>query len=142
MSTTHIFEHHLRVAASDCTVGNHVYYSRYLDWLEAARNELMRAIGHPFPALMESGIMLPAIEAQLQYRGAARFDDRVIVRLWIAEVSRIKVTFAADIVNADTGKTLVSATTVHVCTDRADKPHRLPPALLQALESRARTELA
>ncbi|MCX6899973.1 MAG: thioesterase family protein [Verrucomicrobia bacterium] len=142
MSTTHIFEHHLRVAACDCTVGNHVYYSRYLDWLEAARNELMRAIGHPFPALMESGIMLPAIEAQLQYRGAARFDDRVIVRLWIQEVSRIKIIFAADIVNADTGKTLVSATTVHVCTDRTDKPHRLPPALLQALESRVRTELA
>jgi acyl-CoA thioester hydrolase len=102
----------------------------------------MRAIGHPFPALMESGVMLPAIEAQLQYRGAARFDDRVIVRLWIAEVSRIKITFAADIVNADTGKTFASATTVHVCTDLADKPHRLPLALLQALELHIRTEIA
>ncbi|MFZ2640219.1 MAG: thioesterase family protein [Verrucomicrobiia bacterium] len=142
MSNIHVFEHHLRVAACDCTVGNHVYYSRYLDWLEAARNELLRAIGHPFTALMESGVMLPAIEARLQYRGPARFDDRILVRLWIAEVSRIKITFAADIVNADTGKTLVSATTVHVCTDRADKPQRLPPALLQALQSRVRTELA
>lgn len=140
MSTTHIFEHHLRVAACDCTVGNHVYYSRYLDWLEAARNEFMRAIGHPFPALMESGVLLPALDAHLQYRGAARFDDRIVIRLWIAEVSRIKIAFAADIVSADTGKTLVSATTVHVCTDRADKPHRLPPALLQSLESRVRTE--
>jgi acyl-CoA thioester hydrolase len=142
MSTAHVFEHHLRVAASDCTVGNHVYYSRYLDWLEAARNELMRAVGHPFPALMENGVLLPALEARLQYRGAARFDDRVIVRLWIQEVSRIKITFAADIVNADTGKTLVSAVTVHVCTDPAGKPHRLPPTLLQTLESRVRTEIA
>jgi len=142
MSTTHIFEQHLRVAASDCTVGNHVYYSRYLDWLEAARNELLRALGHPITALMESGVLLPALDARLQYRGAARFDDRILVRLWIAEVSRIKITFAADILNADTGKTLVSATTVHVCTNRADKPHRLPPALLQSLQSRVRTELA
>ena len=142
MSTAHVFEHHLRVAASDCTVGNHVYYSRYLDWLEAARNELMRAVGHPFGALMESGVLLPALEARLQYRSAARFDDRIVVRLWIQEVSRIKITFAADIVNADTGKTLVSATTVHVCTDPAGKPHRLPPTLLQTLESRVRTEIA
>jgi acyl-CoA thioester hydrolase len=142
MSTTHVFEHHLRVAASDCTVGNHVYYSRYLDWLEAARNELLRAIGHPFGALMESGVMLPVIEARLQYRGAARFDDRIIVRLWIGEVSRIKITFAADIVNADNGRTLVSGVTVHVCTDTAGKPQRLPPVLLQALESRVRTEMA
>ena len=142
MSTTQVFEHHLRVAASDCTVGNHVYYSRYLDWLEAARNELMRAVGHPFGALMESGVMLPAIEARLQYRGMARFDDRILVRLWIEEVSRIKITFAADILNADTGKTLVSGVTVHVCTDVAGKPQRMPPALQQALESRARTEVA
>ena len=142
MSSTHVFEHSLRVAASDCTVGNHVYYSRYLDWLEAARNELLRAMGHPFTALMESGVMLPAIEAQIQYRGAARFDDRVAVRLWIQEVSRIKIAFAADIVNADTGKTLVSATTTHVCTDCAGKPRRLPPALQQSLESRVWTKLA
>ena len=60
MSTAQIFEHHLRVPASDSTVGNHVYYSRYLDWLEAARNEFFRAIGHPFPELFETGIMLPA----------------------------------------------------------------------------------
>ncbi len=142
MSNTQVFEHHLRVAACDCTVGNHVYYSRYLDWLEAARNELLRALGHPLASLMEGGVMLPAIDARLQYRGPARFDNRVIVRLWISEISRIKITFAADIVNADTGKTLVSATTTHVCTDCADKPQRLPPALLQALESLVRTELA
>jgi acyl-CoA thioester hydrolase len=142
MSATQVFEHQRRVAANDCTVGNHVYYSRYLDWLEAGRNDLMRAIGHPFPALMEGGILLPAIEAQIRYRGAARFDDRITVRLWIQEVSRIKITFAADIVNADTGKTLVSATTTHVCTDHADKPHRLPPSLLQALATHVRVEFA
>ena len=83
MSGTHVFELPLRVAASDCTVGNHVYYSRYLDWLEAARNELLRGLGHPFVALIEGGVLLPAIEARLQYRGAARFEDRVVVKMWI-----------------------------------------------------------
>jgi len=141
MSTAQIFEHPLRVPASDCTVGNHVYYSRYLDWLEAARNEFFRAIGHPFPQLFEAGIMLPVIEAQVQYRGAARFDDRVIVRLRLQEISRIKIVFAAEIVNADTGKVLVAATTTHASTDLNGKPHRLPAPLLQALEARVRTEL-
>jgi acyl-CoA thioester hydrolase len=141
MSTAQIFEHHLRVPASNCTVGNHVYYSRYLDWLEAARNEFFRAIGHPFPQLFETGIMLPAVEAQLQYRAAARFDDRVVVRLWLQEISRVRLVFAAEIVSADTGKVLVTATTTHVCTDLAGKPQRLPPALHQALEARVRTEI-
>lgn len=141
MSTAQIFEHHLRVPASDCTVGNHVYYSRYLDWLEAARNGFFRGISHPFPKLFESGIMLPAVEAQIQYHGAARFDDRVVVRLWLQEISRIKLVFAAEIVNMETGKVLVTVSTTHVFTDHNGKPHRLPAPLLQALQARVRTEL-
>ncbi|MBI5396370.1 MAG: acyl-CoA thioesterase [Verrucomicrobia bacterium] len=142
MSTANTFEYPLRVTASDCTVGNHVYYSRYLDWLEAARTELFRAIGQPLARLMESGIMLPVIEAQLRYRQPARFDDRILVRLWVTEASRACIVFSAEIVNADTGALLVTATTTQVCTNHADKPQRLPPALTEALAARVRTETA
>jgi acyl-CoA thioester hydrolase len=140
MSTTQVFEYPRRVPASDCTVGNHVYYSRYLDWVEAARTELFRDMGHPFNRLVENGIMLPVIEAQLRYHEPARFDDRVLVRLWISEVSRVRISFSAQIVNADTGRLLVSTTTTHVCTNHADKPQRLPSALGEALAARVRTE--
>lgn len=142
MSTTQVFEYPLRVTASDCTVGNHVYYSRYLDWMEAARTELLRAIGHPFGALMEGGLMLPVIEARLHYHQPARFDDRIVVRLWVAEVSRIRIHLAGEVVNADTGALLVAVSTTQVCTDRADKPQRLPASLAAALAARARTATA
>ena len=142
MSTTQVFEHRLRVMANDCTVGNHVYYSRYLDWLEAARTELFRAIGHPFGKLMESGLILPAIEAQLRYHQPARFDDRVVVRLWVAEISRTRIFFSGQILNADTGALLVTTATTHVCTNHEDKPQRLPPALATALAAHVRTEIA
>ena len=36
------FRHPHRVSYAECTVGNHVYHSRYLDWLEAARGEFIR----------------------------------------------------------------------------------------------------
>jgi acyl-CoA thioester hydrolase len=142
MSSTQVFEHPLRVMANDCTVGNHVYYSRYLDWLEAARTELFRAIGHPFGQLMESGLMLPAIEAQLRYHQPARFGDRVVVRLWVAEVSRARIFFSGQIINADTGALLVTTATTHVCTNREDKPQRLPADLAAALAAYVRTETA
>ena len=32
-----VFLHRHRVTYAECTVGNHVYYSRYLDLLESAR---------------------------------------------------------------------------------------------------------
>jgi acyl-CoA thioesterase FadM len=39
------FCHTHRVTYAECTVGNHVYHSRYLDLLEAARGEFIRSLG-------------------------------------------------------------------------------------------------
>ena len=42
------FRHPHRVSYAECTVGNHVYHSRYLDWLEAARGEFIRSLARRF----------------------------------------------------------------------------------------------
>ena len=39
------FRHPHRVTYAECTVGNHIYHSRYLDLLEAARGEFLRSLG-------------------------------------------------------------------------------------------------
>ena len=43
-----MFCHTYRVTYADCTVGDHIYYSRYLDLLEAARGEFFRSLGCTF----------------------------------------------------------------------------------------------
>jgi acyl-CoA thioesterase FadM len=48
-----------RITCSECTIGNHVYYSRYLDLLEEARGEFFRSIGWPLLKLQELGIAFP-----------------------------------------------------------------------------------
>ena len=40
-----MFRYTHRVTYAECTVGDHIYHSRYLDLLEAARGEFMRASG-------------------------------------------------------------------------------------------------
>ena len=42
-----VFRHTHRVSYAECTLGNHVYYSRYLDLLEAARGDFFRQLGSP-----------------------------------------------------------------------------------------------
>ena len=39
------FRYPHRVTYAECTVGDHIYHSRYLDLLEAARGEFMRSLG-------------------------------------------------------------------------------------------------
>ena len=42
---TEVFRHSHRVTYAECTMGNHIYYARYLDLLEAARGEFFRSLG-------------------------------------------------------------------------------------------------
>ena len=122
------FRHCLRVTYAHCTLGNHVYYARYLDFLEAARGELFRSVGTSFQAWQEQGLIFPVIECRLQYRGPARYDDVITVEVTVVQAEGVRLTFAYRIVKAD-GTLLVEAETRHVCTSLEERPKRLPEAL-------------
>jgi acyl-CoA thioester hydrolase len=128
-----VFQHTHRVTYADCTVGNHVYYGRYLDLLEAARGEFFRHLGATFLSWQERDTIFPVVECQLRYRGAARYDDCLTIELWLTELGRVRLRFACRIVNAQ-GRTILEGSTLHACTTVADKPQRIPPELAQALQ--------
>lgn len=128
-----VFRYTHRVTYSLCTVGNHVYYSRYLDVLEAARGEFCRQLGTTLRQLQEEGIIFPVIDCHLRYRGAARYDDVLTVELWLSELGRVRLAFHHRVLNAE-GRELVEATTIHACTGLDDKPRKLPEALAEKLK--------
>jgi acyl-CoA thioester hydrolase len=131
MSTA--FRHIRRVTYADCTVGNHVYYARYLDFLEAARGELFRALGTTFQAWQDQGLIFPVIECRLQYRGPARYDDEITIEVTVLQAEGVRLGFGYRLVKAD-GTLLVEAETRHVCTSLAERPKRLPEPLRTGLE--------
>ena len=131
--TAEIFRYTHRVTYSLCTVGNHIYYSRYLDVLEAARGEFFRHLGTTSLQLQQQEVVFPVIECRLRYRGAARYDDLLTIEVWLTDLSRIRQTFNYRILNQE-GRELVEATTVHACTGLDDKPRRVPEALATALQ--------
>jgi acyl-CoA thioester hydrolase len=130
--TSAVFRYSHRVTYALCTVGNHIYYSRYLDVLEAARGEFFRHLGTTFLQLQEQGVVFPVIECRLRYRGAARYDDLLTIEVWLTDLGRVRQTFNYRVLNAG-GRELVKATTIHACTDLEDKPRRLPEPLATAL---------
>jgi acyl-CoA thioester hydrolase len=131
--TAAVFRHSHRVTYSSCTVGNHIYYSRYLDLLEAARGEFFRHLGTTLLQLQEQGVIFPVIECHLRYRGAARYDDLLTIEIWLTELGRVRHTFNYRVLNYE-GRELVEGTTVHACTGLDDKPRRLPEGLAAALQ--------
>jgi acyl-CoA thioester hydrolase len=130
--TSRAFHHQYRVTYADCTLGNHVYYSRYLDILEAARGEFFRQLGQTFLHWQERDTIFPVIDCRLRYKGAARYDDLLGIDLWLTALEKIqfrvayRISFPAD-------QLLVEASTQHVCTSIANRLKRIPEELAAAL---------
>jgi len=121
-----------RVSYAECTVGDHIYHSRYLDLLEAARGEFLRALGSPVVALQNADCIFPVIEARVRYKFPARYDDSLAIEVWLTELGKVRLNFGHRILNQD-GKLILEAETYHACTSRAEKPKRLPPELVEKL---------
>jgi acyl-CoA thioester hydrolase len=122
-----------RVTYAECTVGDHIYHSRYLDLLEAARGEFLRALGTTVLELQERDFIFPVIEARLRYKSPARYDDLLAIEVWMTLVQRVRLNFGHRVLNQH-GKIILEAETFHACTSRAEKPKRLPEELVEQLK--------
>ncbi len=127
------FRHTHRVTYADCTVGDHIYYARYLDLLEAARGEFFRQLGTTFQQWQEREIIFPVVECSLRYKAPARYDEVLAIEVWPVTVARIRLDFGSRILN-EAGTLILEAETRHVCTGLDEKPKRLPEELVKLLQ--------
>jgi acyl-CoA thioester hydrolase len=127
-----IFRHTYRVVYADCTLGNHIYYARYLDILEAARGEFFRTLGIPLLELQAQDTLFPVVECHLRYKSPARYDEVLTIELWTTLVQGARLNFGFRILKNE--KILIlEGETFHVCTGLNDKPKRLPEDLAAKL---------
>jgi len=118
-----------RVTYAECTLGDHVYHSRYLDILEAARGEFFRQRGTSFLDWQGWGIIFPIIECRLTYKSMARYDDLLDIQVELLQARGVRTQFGYRI-NKQPGKLVLEAETWHACTDLENRPRRIPEALL------------
>lgn len=72
-------EHQLRVRYSETDQMGYVYYGNYAQYFEIGRTELIRAIGWPYRAMEEAGIMLPVHSMEINFKGPATYDDELTI---------------------------------------------------------------
>lgn len=114
-------------------MGNHVYYARYLDLLEAARGEFFRSVGAPMLELQQRGVIFPVTECRVRYRAPARYDDELAVEVWVTELGRVRLGFGHRVVKPD-GSLVLECETLHACATLDEKPQRVPSDLAARLE--------
>jgi acyl-CoA thioester hydrolase len=105
-----------------------VHHSRYLPYLEEARVEYLRHLGHPYAELRAEGVDYAVLEAFVQYRQPLRFDDEVVVHLRLGAARR--ATFQMAYLLTVDDEVRATAVTVHGCVNAQGRPVRMPAWLL------------
>ena len=126
-----VYKH--RVTYAECTVGNHIYHSRYLDLLEAARGEFIRSLGPTVLHWQEKDVIFPIIEVRLRFKSPARYDDLLAIEVWPTLIERVRLNFGHRVMNQH-GKLVLEAETLHACTGIDEKPKRMPEELAEKLK--------
>ncbi|PPC83176.1 MAG: tol-pal system-associated acyl-CoA thioesterase [Methylotenera sp.] len=125
----------VRVYYEDTDAGGVVYHSRYLNFMERARTEWLRAAGFAQSALREQEQVLFVVHSmQLQFKKPARLDDQLQVVSRLIEMKRGSFSCQQQILCGET--ILIEAQVKVACVD-ADlfKPTGIPARLKIALES-------
>ncbi len=122
---SHTFTFRVRYAETD-QMGT-FYNARALEWFEVGRSELSRAIGVAYTEWEKRGIYLPLVEAHVNYKGRARYDDLLEMELCCKGAGRIRLRFEYTVRHAEGDRALVATGyTVHPLVNASMVPQRIP----------------
>ncbi len=116
---------HVRYAETDAMAV--VHHASYIVYFEEGRSHYARQRGSDYAAFERGGHYLAVSEVNARYLKAARYDQLITVRCWIAAMKSRTLTFQYEIVNAETGELLVTGQSTHICLTHAGRVATLPP---------------
>jgi acyl-CoA thioester hydrolase len=130
-----VFSWAARVYWEDTDGGGIVYYANYLRFLERARTEWLRSLGHSQQHLAQTpGILFAVAGLSVEYRRPARLDDELTITCEPRCERATAMRFEQRILRAPAGDLLVEADVRVVCLDaRTLRPKRLPEFLTDVL---------
>ena len=106
------YKYHTRVYYRDVDQMGIVYYTRYLEYFEAARTELLRSVELDVTKIEKLGYFLPVISCHCDYKQSAKFDDKLDIVTRISESPRSSMKIEYEVYNSNK-VLLVSGYTVH-----------------------------
>lgn len=126
----------IRVRYGETDQMGYCYYGNYAQYFEVGRVEALRALGHSYRSLEDSGLMLPVLGFQVKYIKPAYYDDLLTIRTIIDELPTVRFAFRYETYN-EAGELLNTASTTLVFVDKLSGRPTSPPAdLLSALSDR------
>jgi acyl-CoA thioester hydrolase len=117
----------IRVRYPEVDSMGYLHHSRYLQYFEMGRVELLRALGHSYADLERRGILFAVVRAEVRYKAPARYDEELALRTRVVKQTIVRIDHAYELRRCDT--LLAEASTTIACVDREGQLQQIPDFL-------------
>jgi len=103
-----------------------IYHPNYYIYFEIGRTEFLREMGGMSYKDMEgAGVMLPIVETHCRYKVPAKYDDELIVRTMIKDMTAARITFSYQLIRAADEVLLAEGETTNAFVNTEGRPINL-----------------
>lgn len=127
----------IRVRYGETDMMGHAYYGNYMLYFEQARAAWCRERGLSYLEMEQSGFKLPVVEVWAKYRGEVKYDDVILVAIWVEEMRRAAIQFRYEITNETTGQLVTEGYSWQVCVGKEMKAVSIPQFFRDMVEKEA-----
>jgi acyl-CoA thioester hydrolase len=117
----------IRVRYPEVDGMGYLHHSRFLQYFEMGRVELLRSLGHSYAELEQVGVFFVVVKAQINFRAPAKFDDLLTLTTKIVKQTYVRIDHAYELKRDTT--LIADGTTTIACVDRTGQLVQIPEAL-------------
>ena len=115
----------LTVRTYECDSYGHVNNAIYLNYLEYARNELLKDVGFDYPAVIKAGYGVYVARIEIDYRKPAFLNDELLIKSRPVKKGAVSGIIAQEIWRGD--ELLIDAKVTWAFVNSQGMPTRIPP---------------
>jgi acyl-CoA thioester hydrolase len=128
----------IRVRYPEVDAMGYLHHSRYLQYFEMGRVELLRAMGVSYADLERQGIFFAVVKAQVKYLAPARYDEELTLITRITRGTHVRYDHAYELRRGS--ELLAEGATTIACVARDGKLCQIPEALRNVSEVNTQTK--
>ena len=127
-------EHFLEVRYYETDQMGIVHHSNYIKYYEEARSAFMRHLGVSYADMEASGVLMPILHVESDYKRPARYDDVLRVRIIIKDIPMARFVANYEIYNAQDVLINIGSTTLGFLNKTTMRPCRAPEWFVEMLQ--------
>ena len=117
----------LRVRYPEVDAMGYLHHSRFFQYFEIGRVELLRSLGHSYADLERQGIFFVVVKVECRYRAPARYDEEVQLTTRVKRQTHVRIDHEYELKRGDT--LLADAATTIACVGREGQLMEIPAFL-------------